>query len=305
MSPLEVGAGWQAAGHAVALATVVETWGSAPVPAGAHLVVRDDGAFEGSVSGGCVEAQVIEVARALLRGGPPRLLELGVDDACAQGVGLPCGGTIRVFVGPLGDPAPLLRARAARRSVLSVTRLDTGAREVREEASARPTPQLDGDRLIQPHVPPLRLVLVGASHVAQAVCEMAIPLDLEVTVVDPRAAWLTEARFPRAGRVVDWPGPETLALDARAGLVALSHDPKIDDPALAHALGTDALYVGALGSRRSHEARLDRLRAEGWEEAALSRIHGPVGLPLGARTPAEIALSILAELVRVQRAPYS
>ena len=305
MSPLEVGAGWQAAGHAVALATVVETWGSAPVPAGAHLVVRDDGAFEGSVSGGCVEAQVIEVARALLRGGPPRLLELGVDDACAQGVGLPCGGTIRVFVGPLGDPAPLLRARAARRSVVSVTRLDSGARVVREEASARHTPQLEGDRLIQPHAPPLRLVLVGASHVAQALCEMAVLLDLEVTVVDPRAAWLTETRFPRARRVVDWPGPETLALDAHAGLVALSHDPKIDDPALAHALGTDALYLGALGSRRSHEARLGRLRAEGWDEAALARIHGPVGLPLGARTPAEIALSILAELVRVQRATYS
>jgi xanthine dehydrogenase accessory factor len=214
----------------------------------------------------------------------------------------------------------LRAARAAGRAVVLATRLDGGDQRVVTAADA-PAELADavaralagaeaevvdtaaGPVLLEPHVPPLRLVVVGAVHVAQPLARMAALAGFAVTIVDPRRAWATEARFPGQTLVATWPDAalRELALDARTAVVTLTHDPKLDDPALEAALATPAFYVGCLGSTRTHAARRERLGGRGIDPAALDRLHGPVGLRIGARTPAEIAVSILAEIVAVLR----
>jgi len=162
-----------------------------------------------------------------------------------------------------------------------------------------------GEVLVEPHNPPVRLIVVGAVHVAQPLAEMARLAGLAVTIVDPRRAWATADRFPGLSLVTDWPDValEGLRLDARTAVVTLTHDPKLDDPALVVALRSPAFYIGCLGSKKTHAARRERLAAAGFEPAALDRLHGPVGLALGARSPAEIAVSVLAEVIATLRGP--
>lgn len=290
---------WQAAGHRVALATVIDTWGSAPRRKGAHLVVRADGLFEGSVSGGCVEGDVITAAVDLLpRGGFTRL-DYGVADAQAWEVGLACGGRISVLVQSLDaqhfPPAlinTILAARQAGTRTTLATNLSTG----------RTTEQDSGD-FVTVYEPPLRLAIIGAVHIAQALVPLAVALGYEVRIVDPRGMFAAAERF--AGLAVDprWPD-EALAdwgLGAASAVVTLTHDPKLDDPALIAALYSPAFYIGALGSRKTHAARLDRLRALGFDDAALARVHGPAGLDIGAANPPEIALSVAAQMVAAWR----
>jgi xanthine dehydrogenase accessory factor len=302
---------WAEAGRGAALATVIRTWGSSPRPAGSQLVVRDDALFQGSVSGGCVEGRVVEAALEVMRTGAPQRLLFSVSNAEAWSVGLACGGEIEVYVQP-NLPQPMLQAvnadRAAARAVALETDLETGRVAVVTHPEAQAclradTPALREARFILPLNPPLRLVVVGAVHIAQALVPMAQLAGYAVTVVDPREGFARADRLPGVALCHEWPDEALAALvpDARTAVVTLTHDPKLDDPALQVALRSPAFYVGSLGSKKTHARRLERLAALGLDEATLARIHGPVGLGIGARAPAEIAISILAQMTEVLR----
>ena len=307
---------WARAGREVALATVVETWGSAPRRVGSQLVISADGAIEGSVSGGCVEGDVVLEAIEAIDEGKPRMLEYGISDGDAFAVGLACGGTIRVMVEPVGPVLPvalledLVAARGARAKVAVVSPDGPGDRRlVRAGFDARFRTDRSGfeddGSFVTIHNPPLRMIIVGAVHIAQALVPMARLAGFDPMLIDPRPAFGSEERFPGETILDDWPdeGVRAFGLDARTALVLLTHDPKLDDPALEQALGSDVFYIGALGSTRTHAKRLERLRAAGFSEPELARIHGPVGLDIGAASPAEIAVSILAQTLSVLRRP--
>ena len=308
---------WHRSGRGGALATVVETWGSAPRPVGSQLVIDRDGAMEGSVSGGCVEGAVVLEALEALEDSKARLLEFGVSDDDAFSAGLACGGRIRVLVEPVGGSlaeetlAALVEARAERRPVAYV--LDLEALTGGQIAGAAADPdrfradksgvEEDGRTFVAIHNPPLRMIVVGAVHIAQPLVGMARAAGYDVTVIDPRPAFAAAARFPGQAILEDYPDEvmPSLGLDTRTAVVTLTHDPKIDDPAIREALGSDLFYLGCLGSTRTHAKRVERLKAGGYSDEAIARIHAPVGLAVGARSPAEIAISIMAEITRVLR----
>jgi xanthine dehydrogenase accessory factor len=317
-------AAWGDAGLRVALATVTSTWGSALRPVGSQLAVNEAGAFAGSVSGGCVESAVVQEAIAAIADGKPRLLRYGVTNERAWEVGLPCGGNIEIHVARIGGGrdvlAALLRDLAAKRPVVLATNLSTGegkvlhpleegdgsdpallapAREALGRDRSARVDTAEGEVFLRVYQPPVRLLLVGAVHVSQALAPMARQAGYEVVVIDPRRAFATGLRFRGVKMLAEWPvqAMAALGLDRRTAVVTLAHDPKIDDAALASALRSEAFFVGALGSRRSHAARRERLRAEGFSDADLDRIHGPGGLAIGAVAPGEIAVSILAQVV--------
>ncbi len=293
-------ADWRAAGHGAALATVIETWGSAPRRIGAHLAIRDDGLFEGSVSGGCVEGDVITEAIDLIARGQSRLLEYGVADETAWRVGLACGGRIRVLVQPVDaahfPPELITRLLAARtRGEAVLLSTDTATGHTVEGAYE--------DWFTQNYAPPLRLAIIGAVHIAQALAPIAAMLGVTPTIIDPRGLFAQDSRFE--GLAIDPRWPDEALPDwqpnAASAVVALTHDPKLDDPALAAALRSDAFYIAALGSRKNHAKRLERLAQVGFDDAALARIHGPAGLDIGAANPPEIALSIAAQMIAAWR----
>jgi xanthine dehydrogenase accessory factor len=293
---------WCRAGSRSVLATVIETWGSAPRRVGAHLAVRQDGLFVGSVSGGCVETDVIREALELPAQGGAKRLEYGVSDEQAWGVGLACGGRVSIFIQTVEEqhfsPGLLQRILQARRRGETLT-LATDLTSGRSRETDSPAP----GEFVNQYQPPVRLALIGAVHIAQSLAPMARLAGYAPTVIDPRTAFADSNRFP--GILLDsrWPD-EALAEwcpNSASAIVTLSHDPKIDDPALRFALETSAFYIGALGSRRTHTARLERLAQAGFNEDALSRIHGPAGLHIGAASPPEIALSVLAEMTAVWR----
>ena len=308
---------WHRAGRGAALATVVETWGSAPRPVGSQLVIDREGAMEGSVSGGCVEGAVVIEALESLEDGKARLLEFGVSDDDAFSAGLACGGRIRVLVEPAGGSlaeatlAALVEARAARRPVAYVLDLEALAGGGIAEPAAYPDRfradksgvEEDGRTFIAIHNPPLRMIVIGAVHIAQPLVGMARASGYDVKVIDPRPAFAAAARFPGQAILEDYPDEVMpgLGLDARTAVVTLTHDPKIDDPAIREALASEVFYLGCLGSKRTHAKRLERLEAAGYSNEAIARIHAPVGLAIGARSPAEIAISIMAEITRVLR----
>ncbi|MBR9763737.1 MAG: XdhC/CoxI family protein [Rhodobacteraceae bacterium] len=305
---------WHLAGRGAALATVVETWGSAPRRIGSQLAISGTGEMAGSVSGGCVEGAVVTEALEALETGAPRMLEYGVSDGDAFAVGLACGGTIRVLVQPVGTAFPpellekLVAARAARKAVAVISSSEGVAQEVTGEGQEERL-RLDrsgfdeAGRFIAVQTPPLRLLVVGAVHIAQALVPMARLAGFAATVIDPRDSFATPERFPDTRLINDWPD-EVIAeqpMDLRTALVLLTHDPKLDDPALIAGLRSDAFYIGALGSTRTHAKRQERMRSEGFAEEDLARIHGPVGLDIGAANPAEIAVAILAQMVQALR----
>jgi xanthine dehydrogenase accessory factor len=321
-TPISVARDWLEAFDTVALATVVSAWGSAPVPVGGQLVVAPDGRFEGSVSGGCVEIDVITEAQEAIANAEPKLLEFGVADEVAWRAGLPCGGAIKVFVEPLqsSDRALLdriLEAQRSRRPIAVATNLETGERSLVEPASAL-SPELaarisagqsglaspdDEEVFVLVFMPPVRLVLAGATHVSQVLADLASRIGYDVVIVDPRPAFASAARFGGMTLLEEWPEPQFAAseFDQRTAVVALTHAAHLDDEALTAALRSDCFYVGALGSKKTHAKRLERLRTAGFEEQDLARIHAPVGLSIGAKGPAEIAVSILAQIVKVVR----
>ncbi|MEZ5827152.1 MAG: XdhC family protein [Hyphomicrobiales bacterium] len=319
--PIEMAREWLEAFDTIALATVVSAWGSAPVPVGGQLVVAPDGRFEGSVSGGCVEIDVMTEAQDVIANAKPRLLEFGIADEAAWRAGLPCGGTIKVFVEPLcaADAAYLdeiVAARRSRRLMAVATNLATGNRSLIEPATATDpalsaqisagdsgiVAQADGEIFLHVLMPAVRLVLAGATHITQVLADLAARVGYDVVIVDPRPAFASAGRFGRMTILEELPETSTAsAFDGRTAVVALTHAAHLDDEALTTALRSDCFYVGALGSRKTHAKRLERLRAAGITEDQLARIHAPVGLAIGAKGPVEIAVSILAEVVKVAR----
>jgi xanthine dehydrogenase accessory factor len=325
--PLTAATSWMNSQRKVALATVTRTWGSAPRPAGSQMAVRDDGAFTGSVSGGCVEGSVIGEAQAALADGKARNLKFGVSNEDAWAVGLACGGTIEINVSPVLAPlqrqslAELKSARDAGRAVALATNLATGeshvvypdgdaadALTIAARAQARRdesgSVEIEGKNwFLTVFNPPLDLAIIGAVHIAQPLARMAALADYAVRIIDPRTSFATNERFPGVTLSHEWPDEALAAapLTARSAVVALTHDPKLDDPALSAALKSPAFYIGALGSRTTHAKRLERLKAQGFTDPELSRIHGPIGLNIGARSPAEIAVAILGEMTGILR----
>ncbi len=308
---------WRSRGERVALARVVATRRSAPRPVGSKLAVSDGGELAGSVSGGCVENEVYEAAREVLRGGDPRLLTYGISDDLALSVGLPCGGEIDVWV---DEPDPALLdelaqiVRAEERAVLLTDLEGSGSRLVREGDGPRADElirgghsrvvEVEGRRVFADVFGPApRLLVYGAVDTAEALCAAAKALGWHTIAADARAKFATPERIPSADElIVGWP-EETLARvqpDHGTAVVVLTHDDRFDIPLLTGVVETDAFYIGALGSRRNQERRRDLLLEAGVDESALERITGPAGLDVGAHTPAETAVSILAEIMAVR-----
>ncbi|MDR5749265.1 MULTISPECIES: XdhC family protein [unclassified Caballeronia] len=292
---------WLEDGHRVLLVTVVKTWGSSPRPEGAMLAVRDDGHVVGSVSGGCIEDDLIERVRQ--RGidqSRPEAVKYGITAEEAHRFGLPCGGTIQLVLEPLtrqSGIAGLCEAVEAGRLVARSLDMTTG--EVRmEPALATDGVLFDDATLLTIHGPRYRMLVIGAGQLSRYLCNIAVGLDYQVTVCDPREEYTQEWDVPGTTIVRTMPDDTVMdmKLDERCAVIALTHDPKLDDLALMEALKTPAFYVGALGSRRNNAARRERLKEFDLSEAELARLHGPVGIYIGSRTPPEIAVSILAEV---------
>jgi xanthine dehydrogenase accessory factor len=279
-----------------ALATVVATRRSAPRPVGSKLVVYESGQLQGSVSGGCVESDVAEQAKEVIAGGEPRLLTYGITDDQAWGIGLPCGGEIDVFIQPLDGEAE--EPDRPRVTVLEGPR--AGEQWFADVEGPSRVLELDGETVFAevPATPP-RLVVVGATDTAEELCRAAGSLGWRTFVVDPRPGLVTRERLPSPDELaVAW--PDELELGPDSAVVVLTHEERLDVPALTTALASDAFYVGAIGSRRTQEKRRERLLEAGLTEQQLERLSGPAGLDLGADTPAETAVSILAEVVAVR-----
>lgn len=333
---------WLSFDHPVALATVINTWGSAPRGVGAKMAFTPDGKISGSVSGGCVESAVFEAGVGVLKTGEPELLHFGVSDETAFSVGLACGGNIDVFVKPL-DPIffRLVQAEIAAGNPLAIVTIIHGPAGYpgREFLYVGPDNKMHGElspelnelgrqyaqaglesgqsgifqaktasgedmRLFVEVVnPPPQLVMVGGVHIAIALASLAKTLGYRTVVIDPRRAFGNQERFSHVDRLIQaWPQEAfaQVTLTRSSAVAMLTHDPKIDDPALIIVLDSPAFYIGALGSRKTHEKRHQRLLEEGIPEEKLARLHAPIGLELGGRTPEEIALAIMAEIVAVR-----
>jgi xanthine dehydrogenase accessory factor len=267
------------------------------------MLVHEDGRFEGSVSGGCVEGEVLHAAAAVIADGKARRLEYGVADESAWEVGLPCGGQIEILVQPVtGDGfAPdlfnrIADARGKGQTLALTTDFASGRTRIGEDPGE--------GRFVNRYAPPRRLLIVGAVQIAQSLAGIVREMDVTPVLIDPRTRFLTAERFPNVELDDRWPDDAVIARapDSATAVVTLSHDPKIDDPALIAALRSPAFYVAALGSRRSHAKRIERLTVAGLNEADLARIDAPAGLSIGAQGPAEIALSIAAGMIQAFRA---
>jgi xanthine dehydrogenase accessory factor len=322
---------WLAKGEPVALATVISTWGSAPRPAGSCMAISQSGGIAGSVSGGCVEGAVVQASKEVLASGRPQRLHFGVADETAWDVGLACGGQIDIFVQPVdkkifGEILPRLKADQGMvlDTVITGNDADLGAQVLRDSdgktiaatanasfplAEIKTQPQIiqeeKGSEVFENPLPTSpTLVLVGGVHIAVALAELAHTLNFRTVIIDPRKAFGTAERFAHADKLIQaWPQAafEQVPLNASTAIATLSHDPKIDEPALVHALRSKAFYVGALGSKRNQASRRERLAAAGLSESELARLHAPIGLAINAETPEEIALAIMAEVVAAYR----
>ena len=305
ITQIENAQSWLADGHKVAIAIVTQSWGSSPRQAGAIMLIRDDHMISGSVSGGCIEGQVISEATTLFETRKPILLSEGVDDETAWSQGLSCGGQIDLvitliddaFIAPslIEESAAIIAKRGEAQLVLN-TQTGTARLESHDQ------PLLD-DEIAFAMAPRKQLIIIGAGHISQHLAQMAQQTDFTVTVIDPRSLFITQARFPNCRLIDDW--PETafadVPLDDETALAVLTHDPRIDDQALIAGLHAKPFHIAALGSRRTHEKRQNRLLEQGFTKAEIARIKGPAGLAIGAASPAEIALSIMAEIISYYR----
>jgi xanthine dehydrogenase accessory factor len=298
---LKSSARWLDEGHRALLVTVVKTWGSSPRPEGAMLAVRDDGLVVGSVSGGCIEDDLIDRVRQKgIEQTRPEAVKYGITAEEAHRFGLPCGGTIQLVLEPLTPQSgigELCHAVEDGRLVAREVDMVTGAVRL-DAAQATDGVHFDGERLLTIHGPRYRMLVIGAGQLSRYLCNIAVGLDYQVTVCDPREEYTEEWSIPGTKIVRTMPDDTVIEmkLDERCAVIALTHDPKLDDLALMEALKTPAFYVGALGSRRNNQARRERLKEFDLNDAELARLHGPVGIYIGSRTPPEIAVSILAEV---------
>jgi xanthine dehydrogenase accessory factor len=296
---------WTNAGEEIAVATVVETWGSSPRPIGSKMLVTRSGKLAGSVSNGCIEGAVFEEAQKVLKSREPKLAAFGVADEVAFEVGLACGGHIEVYVQPLQRVHQQLIDMLNRNEPATLrTNLASGETSLIEgAASSTELARRDGDLFVEPFRRPAHLVIIGAIHIAIPLHRLAKLMGYRVTVIDARKKFATKERFPEADElIVAWPDEamKKVTIDNSTYVVILTHDPKFDLPALRSVLREDAGYIGAIGSRKTNQNRFDALRAEGFTEEQLSRVHGPIGLDLGGRGAEETALGILAEITAVR-----
>lgn len=329
---------WREEGKSIALATVIETWGSSPRKAGSKMGLTLDANVTGSVSGGCVENAVVEAGMESLKTNQPQLLHFGVADETAWEVGLACGGSIDVFVKPLDavifESVNSILENDKQAVVATVIRGDDGAfgREMILDADGNITGSIgnEWDEKVFPLMqeclmqgisrrveldeateifieaikPPLTLVIVGGAHISIALASLAKTLGYRTVVIDPRKVWGNEERFPNVDRLIQsWihDAFEQVEITSSTAVAMLTHDPKLDDPALKITLNSSAFYVGALGSKTTNAKRQERLLNNGMTELQLSRLHAPIGLRIGSQTPEEIALSIMAEVVDAHR----
>ncbi len=316
---------WRGDGKRIALAMVIKAWGSAPRPVGSHMIISDRGEMVGSVSGGCVETAVVEEAQKVIAAQKPKRLKYGVTNEEAWSVGLACGGQIEILVQPCSPDDSfyqrLFEAIRQNQTAIAVTNIgDAAAKKnllikddektvLNLDAENPPREAFllendDGVFFVEPYLPPLRLIVIGGVHIAIPLTKFAAELEYEVYLIDPRTAFANPDRFPHVRHILNqWPQdalPE-LKIDQNTFVVLLTHDPKIDDPALKSALAASPAYVGVLGSKRTHEKRVKRLRDAGITESQIAQLHAPVGLKIGAKSTAEIALSILAQMTAVRR----
>lgn len=329
---------WQGDARSIALATVVQTWGSAPRRAGSKMGLTSDGQFSGSVSGGCVENAVIEAGLESLKTNLPKLLHFGVADETAWDVGLACGGSIEVFVKPLDQTFfEELRSVLKNEQQAALVTIIRGPDEIlgreflihsdgrvtgnlsdhwhekvlilandtlRAGESRRAMLDDETEVFLEFIPPPLTLIAVGAVHITVALMSLAKTLGYRTVVIDPRGAWGNADRFPNVDQLIQaWPQEafEQIKITRSTAVAMLTHDPKLDDPALKISLNSPAFYVGALGSKTTHAKRRERLVSEGVSDSQLSRLHAPIGMDIGAGTPEEIALAVMAEVVAAYR----
>lgn len=295
---------WLQEGHSVHLFTVVQTWGSAPRLPGAILAVREDGQLLGSVSGGCIEDDLADKAKHQQLPKTISMMEYGVSRDEAQRFGIPCGGKLQIFVEPLqneGQLQVLIEGIEQRRLIKRSVNIHSGQVKL-AEALPGSSASLDGDWFHSYFGPKWRLLIIGANQLGSVLASMAQTLDFDVLICDPREDMRAQWRVGNVQWLDGMPDDVVQAMraDAHTAIVAVTHDPKLDDMALLEALKCDAFYVGALGSRKNQEKRRERMRMFDLSEAEVSRLHGPVGLPIGSRTPSEIAVAILAEMIQVR-----
>lgn len=331
---------WRESDQEIAVTTVVETWGSAPRPVGSKMVTTMTGGIAGSVSAGCVEGAVIKEAESVMSSGNPRLIEFGVADETAWEVGLACGGKIKVFIEPgfsldsiydtlkrniskglpfvtltfLEGPHEILNKKllihADGTSIGDLivpeqaqTSLQAAMAYLENEKSGTVSLSDGSEVFIEAHPLPPKLIIIGAVHLSEPLITIANSIGFETILIDPREAFATRERFPHVDHLLrQWPQDvlNDLKLDKSAHIVVLTHDPKLDDPALLLSLKSRARYVGALGSRRTNRKRMERLQEAGLSEDQLSRLHAPIGLDLGGRSSSEIAVSIMAEIIQIR-----
>ncbi len=298
-------AAWIDAGHRCELVTVIKTWGSSPRPIGATLAICDDGSVVGSVSGGCIEDDLIERVRQHgISRTVPELVSYGISADEAHRFGLPCGGTIELAIEPLSRASAIdeLLARLARHELLE-RRIELASGAVTLVPAAPGAVQRIADgTLVTVHGPRWRLLIIGAGQLSRFLAQIASAMDYHVTVCDPREEYRSGWHLDGVQLVHSMPDDLVIEarLDHRSAVVALTHDPKLDDLALMEALKSDAFYVGAIGSRLNNAKRRERLKLFDLSDAQLARLHGPIGLYIGSKTPAEIAISILAELTAIK-----
>jgi xanthine dehydrogenase accessory factor len=296
---------WIAAGEEIALCTVVETWGSSPRPLGSKMLATRSGKMAGSVSNGCIEGAVFEEAQKVLKSGKPKIAAFGVADEVAFEVGLACGGHIEVFIQPLNTVHRRLIAMLNRNepATLRTNLVDGEAELLPGSAPGVEMASREGDVFVEPYRRTAHMVIIGAIHIAIPLHRLAKLMGYRVTVIDARAKFATRERFPEADElIVAWPDEAmaNVTVDSSTYVVILTHDPKFDLPALRSVLAKDAGYIGAIGSRKTNQNRFDALRAEGFTDQQLARVHGPIGLDLGSRGAEETALGILAEVTAVR-----
>ena len=307
---------WHISGTGAAVATVIRTWGSAPRPVGSQLAVSGEGDIIGSVSGGCVEGAVIIEALNTLKTGRNVILEYGVSDEDAFAVGLACGGNIQILVEPVGFGlsenivAELVCRFQRRESVAYSIDIKSGVNKVitlgindGKKNVGTHTSGFYGAEFLVIYEKPLRMAVIGGVHIAQPLVSIARMSGFAVVVIDPRSTFLNAIRFPNVELSNLWPDEALKAFkpDSRTAIITLSHDPKIDDLGLIEALNSNCFYIGCLGSKKTHSKRLDRLSKIVNSDVCLSRLHGPIGLNIQSRTPTEIAISIMAEVIQSLR----
>jgi xanthine dehydrogenase accessory factor len=303
---LKTSSAWIAAGHRCQLVTVIKTWGSSPRPVGATLAICDDGRVVGSVSGGCIEDDLIDrvhkegITRTL-----PEIVTYGITADQAFRFGLPCGGTIQLALEPLGAESRIdeLLTRLEQHELVARTLdLKTGAVTLETATPGAVLELIEDEKLVAQHGPRWRLLIIGAGQLSRFLAQIATAMDYNVTVCDPREEYRSGWTLPEVRLVHAMPDDLVIEmkLDSRSAVVALTHDPKLDDLAIMEALKSEAFYVGAIGSRINNAKRRERLLEFDLTPAQLDKLHGPIGLYIGSKTPSEIAISILAEMTAVK-----